>query len=540
VQLAIQGGGAKIFALLAAMEVIQEFEEKKELVVTRIAGTSAGSIVAAMHAAGIKASDIRHRLADRGVRGRLASLFPRLSWPKAAGLVLFGRPFWNERKIRGLLARELAHAGVSKQTVGGLYRHKGVALIFIAADLTNASAVVYDNSDHPVVDAVLDSCAVPFYLRLHSKDRVLVDGGICENFPSEYLEGKEAEFGPIMGLGFTEPTRSSPSKLSSFALALVETAMTHSMARARRRLPAWAMHEIQTTIGTFDFQSGLSTGMGSDHYGRVVSETREFLRNYLAHVRRSPAFQPPPGSDDGRRIMERAHRIYVTQHAPIRFPYDFAAVEIQANTLCIPGEQPWYGGPDLFSHRLVFRPGSQPIYCHSLAIAPTVGGTSGTIDWVEPRRWSLFDAAGSSIEVIDIQVMDPQSPSDLRVVLFFIPALTSGGPLTPPFTLRFQDHGPSLVPDLLSKGRDILGLHFQRAEGLIPKAHIVLHVPRRLATVFLQQQSGESVAPGRPMTEAELDPYPTPVGFRSLGWCGENIAADKTLAVDVINPDWRP
>ena len=52
VQLALQGGGAKLMALLAAMEGVQEMDEK-QLKVTRLSGTSAGAIVACLYAAGI-------------------------------------------------------------------------------------------------------------------------------------------------------------------------------------------------------------------------------------------------------------------------------------------------------------------------------------------------------------------------------------------------------------------------------------------------------------------------------------------------------
>lgn len=44
IQLAIQGGGAKICSLLAAAEVIHDLETKREIQITRISGTSARAI----------------------------------------------------------------------------------------------------------------------------------------------------------------------------------------------------------------------------------------------------------------------------------------------------------------------------------------------------------------------------------------------------------------------------------------------------------------------------------------------------------------
>lgn len=66
-QFAFQGGGARIAALLAVAETIQEFKADHKIEVTQVAGTSAGAIVAAFVAAGISAQSIMAEL--RGGRG---------------------------------------------------------------------------------------------------------------------------------------------------------------------------------------------------------------------------------------------------------------------------------------------------------------------------------------------------------------------------------------------------------------------------------------------------------------------------------------
>src|SRR5712691_8887215 len=102
-QLAIQGGGAKICTLLAAMEAVQSLEEEGILKVTGVAGTSAGAIVGCLFAAGIKMDEVRSRL-QALTPDQLARLFPppglniltRLSW---------GRPLWKPK----FLEAELEH-----------------------------------------------------------------------------------------------------------------------------------------------------------------------------------------------------------------------------------------------------------------------------------------------------------------------------------------------------------------------------------------------------------------------------------------------
>ncbi len=53
IQLVIQGGGAKITHLVAALEAVQSLQREGVLRVTRIAGTSAGAIAGALFAAGV-------------------------------------------------------------------------------------------------------------------------------------------------------------------------------------------------------------------------------------------------------------------------------------------------------------------------------------------------------------------------------------------------------------------------------------------------------------------------------------------------------
>ena len=59
VQLAFQGGGAKVVALLAAAEAIQDACRQNLISVSRVSGTSAGSIVACLLAGEINIGEVR-------------------------------------------------------------------------------------------------------------------------------------------------------------------------------------------------------------------------------------------------------------------------------------------------------------------------------------------------------------------------------------------------------------------------------------------------------------------------------------------------
>src|SRR6185436_6858220 len=127
IQLAIQGGGAKITSLLAALEAVQSLEREGLLRVTRIAGTSAGAIAGALYGAGV---DMRRaRDAFEADRDALLRAFPPAGVVRCAWKLVTRQPFWNAAPLRRWLTRLLA----SRDTIGDL----DIPLIVVASDLTN-------------------------------------------------------------------------------------------------------------------------------------------------------------------------------------------------------------------------------------------------------------------------------------------------------------------------------------------------------------------------------------------------------------------
>ena len=62
-QLAMHGGGAKIVALMAAVQAVQDLEAAGEVKITSVAGTSAGAVIACLFAARIEMKVARAHLA---------------------------------------------------------------------------------------------------------------------------------------------------------------------------------------------------------------------------------------------------------------------------------------------------------------------------------------------------------------------------------------------------------------------------------------------------------------------------------------------
>ena len=341
IQLAIQGGGAKITYLVAALEAVQALEREGLLRVTRIAGTSAGAIAGALYAAGV---DMRRaRDAFENDREVLLHAFPPVGVTRCAWSLLTRRPFWNAAPLWRLLAKLLA----GRETIGDL----DIPLIVIAADLTNIQPCVYDAPDEPLVSAIMDSAGIPFFFRTaparaQASYRVVVDGGICENYPAEQLTQAE-EYGEVAGITFgVSRSRAPITGFPGFTRALLETSMNASVLRAQIELGS-NNFVIRTDAGSFDFARAFDAGLGAEYREtRLLAE--HFFRTFVEDRQSCLSHFPQRRLRD---VTSALQTMYERQHEQSRF-------EVLSVRMIVTGASqagPERHGPDDIRHEIVFQ-----------------------------------------------------------------------------------------------------------------------------------------------------------------------------------------
>ena len=179
-QIALQGGGAKILALLAAMESVQELQRQGTVKITRVAGTSAGSIVAALFAADIDLGAARQRLIA-SLTPDLAEAFALPGYTKLAWqLGVRSRHLWDEHRLAEILRRLFEPADVS--TLNDVQARRGIAVHILASVLSDARKIVYVSGGadpKPLLPALLDSCAIPFCFRIWQPAVAMPEGEIA-------------------------------------------------------------------------------------------------------------------------------------------------------------------------------------------------------------------------------------------------------------------------------------------------------------------------------------------------------------------------
>lgn len=223
------GGGIKGFALVGAIGEV----EKRGFQFVRVAGTSAGSIIAAFVAAGYTSKEIARLLDELDLISLMDQRKTKLPIPFAKWLLVYWRlGLYKGEMLEKWLARKLAEKGI--RTFADLPPQ---ALRVIASDVTNGQMLVlpddlrgYDISPRTfsVAKAIRMSCSIPYFfepvkIKSSSGKKVIVDGGVLSNFPIWLFNNEnENRTRPVLGLKLTQTMQNLPKNKVNNAVQLFE------------------------------------------------------------------------------------------------------------------------------------------------------------------------------------------------------------------------------------------------------------------------------------------------------------------------------
>ncbi len=491
IQVAIQGGGAKIWALLAAIEALQELESEQVLKVTRMAGTSAGAIAACIFAGRIDAKLVRTMLKTQFGKD-LARLFPKPTRTRILKLLILGSPLWKERALGEFLAK----------LFGERHLHYlddlKIPTFIIAANLNTNQKIVH--KDHfQIVQALLDSAGIPFCFRTwrHDGGSVVVDGGLCENLPLEELVGQEKQYGRVAAISFDPIWTASPSNAKDFSVALLDTAINNSIERAKQRLGREATFSTDPKVGTFEFSEALQKL--EEAYDLVKYKARDFFKKFVTKPQRVVG---DPWSVENLQFMKKLGQVYNAQHrTPVQ--YDYCRLFVQANSLL---ETP---APDNVHYLVKIRTLASPLYCYRIALIESTNNPTTA----EEAEWEVFGPDSQPVKTVHLPMVDPETRASRELLLFFDPPLKSN---SGPYTIHFRDKVSELTAAMRS-GKDELGWSTKRAQGRIGRLDLVLYLPRQYHASRLVGRVGARIP------DEELAEDAGEKGMIRLGWRGENI-----------------
>lgn len=284
------GGGIKGFALVGAFQVLEEHNFKFK----RVAGTSAGAILASFIAAGYTAKEIEYLLDELDVKSLLDPHKTILPIPFMKWLNLYFKlGLYQGKSLEKWFYKKLAAKGV--YTFSDL--PKG-SLKLVASDITNDRMIILPDDlekygihpgRFPVARALRMSCGIPFFfepvrLKVKGKELIVVDGGVLSNFPMWIFDDVRGnKIRPVIGLKLSQRREDACPNVINNGLNLFE-ALFNTMKNAHDERYISRKHEKDIIF--FPIEDYSSTQFDLDEKTKKTlmeigrSRTSQFLKTW--------------------------------------------------------------------------------------------------------------------------------------------------------------------------------------------------------------------------------------------------------------------
>lgn len=231
-----EGGGVKGIAFVGAVCCLEEYGYEWQ----KIAGVSAGAIIAALLAAGYKGKELKNILEDTNYNKFLdkdrVQATPCIGKPLG---LFFEKGFYSGNYFEQWIEKLLLAKG--KTHFKDVSINNQSKLKILASDITKKTLIVLpddlknygiDPMEFEIAKAVRMSMSLPFYfkpVKLEYKDgsSLIVDGGILSNFPVWIFDTSGVPRWPTIGFKLVEnePSRTSTGKtdIVSYIFDIVNT-----------------------------------------------------------------------------------------------------------------------------------------------------------------------------------------------------------------------------------------------------------------------------------------------------------------------------
>lgn len=244
--LALGGGAARGFAHIGVIQVLEEAGIRADLVV----GTSAGSLVAALYAAGKSGTELAAMALTMD-----ESAITDWSFPS-----------------RGLIRGEALARYVREQTGGRLIEQMPKPLGIVATDLDSGAGVLFRRGDTGT--AVRASSAVPAVFQpVRIAEREYVDGGLVSPVPVRFAREMGAEM--VIGVDISTPPDGAATDGTLRLLLQTFAIMGKSINRFELREADIVLRPPLTGVSSADFTARV----------RAIRAGRETAQAQLAEIR---------------------------------------------------------------------------------------------------------------------------------------------------------------------------------------------------------------------------------------------------------------
>ena len=268
VQVAFQGGGARLALFFPIVEALLEIEREGIIQITGAAGTSAGAIAAALVAGKGTTQLLQNQLLNDANNNSdtIRRILPEITWMKIMSLVLFKQPFANELDLKDFLTRCLMVCGISPDLPLSEFERRGRPFFASIADLRTRSVQPH-LPESTLMQALMTSAGLPLYYRV-SAERV--DGGVLNNLPTDMLDSTR---GHILAFAFADdPYVKAPSNPIGLMFSMLNAAMANAIRLMKSRIGSDFVYTIPTRFDVFEVE-----GMEIEEFIKFVKSTSAYI-----------------------------------------------------------------------------------------------------------------------------------------------------------------------------------------------------------------------------------------------------------------------
>ena len=276
----LSGGGAKGFAHIGALKVIEE----AGLPIDYIAGTSMGSIIGGLYAIGYSPDEMIRLIKEQNWNAIMSDAIPQkyisiddkildrhylATFPFRNKKIQMKSSIYDGGMINLLLARLTSPAYKIKD-----YNELSVPFLCVAANIENAEA--YEMTRGNLQRSIRASMSIPFYFPPVEVDgRLLIDGGLRNNFPVPNVREKGIDI--IIGVD-VQRNFHKKEEINSMAIIMdqiIAMSDIDAYTRAKEETDIYIKPEL-AKYGMMDFNS----------YDTIISIGEKTAREYLPQLKR--------------------------------------------------------------------------------------------------------------------------------------------------------------------------------------------------------------------------------------------------------------
>ncbi len=355
-------------------------------------------------------------------------------------------------------------------------------LFIVAANIATRKKHVYSAANTDVSEAIANSCAIPLVFRGANElgANPYVDGGLCENLPSEELSKDVEQYGEVIAISFPNYVDGvAPSNTIAFVYELFSTAINNSVERAAAQLRQHTLLSIDSDSALLDFAGAFDAKRRKDAFKVVRYETTEWLKRNIAY--KPEPISPPPvivgRNEAAESLMADIYDWYLASQAMAPRRSIRSVLAVIAHSLHPEAPDP-KKAPDVLEKWYYFAPISVPMVCFMV----TIGGSEQQVLFNLKQRVEVWDPEGNQLKARVLPAIDRSArgigPYQGFLILFepVLPPMSEAElSKRGPYVARYVTEIPGGMAGLLD-GRDELVNANARPETY-EMVEIVLYTP---------------------------------------------------------------